>query len=76
MPIGYKVDKEQNFEIDEVTAPAVVLAFKSYAEGMSMQHIANMLNYQGVRTHKKTKLDVDIVARMLHNRKYIGEYKF
>ncbi len=76
LPIGYKVDKEQNYEIDEVTAPAVVLAFKSYAEGMSMQHIANMLNYQGVRTHKKTKLDVDIVARMLHNRKYIGEYKF
>ena len=76
LPIGYKVDKEQNYLIDEVTAPAVVLAFKSYAEGMSMQHIANMLNYQGVRTHKKTKLDVDIVARMLHNRKYIGEYKF
>ncbi len=76
LPIGYKVDKEQNYLIDEVTAPAVVLAFKSYAEGMSMQHIANMLNYQGVRTHKKTKLDVDIVTRMLHNRKYIGEYKF
>ena len=76
LPIGYKVDKEQNYLIDEITAPAVVLAFKSYAEGMSMQHIANMLNYQGVRTHKKTKLDVDIVTRMLHNRKYIGEYKF
>lgn len=76
LPIGYKVDKEQNYLIDEVTAPAVVLAFKSYAEGMSMQQIANMLNYQGVRTHKKSKLDVDIVARMLHNRKYIGEYKF
>lgn len=40
LPIGYKVDKEQNYEIDEVTAPAVVLAFKSYAEGMTMQHIA------------------------------------
>ena len=76
LPIGYKVDKEQNFEIDEVTAPAVVLAFKSYAEGMSMQHIANLLNYQGIRTHRKTRLDVDSVARMLHNRKYIGEYKF
>lgn len=76
LPIGYKVDEEQNYEIDEVTAPAVVLAFKSYADGMSMQQIANMLNYQGVRTHKKTMLDVDIVARMLHNRKYIGEYKF
>ena len=76
LPIGYKVDKEQNYLIDEVTAPAVVLAFKSYAEGMSMQHIANLLNYQGIRTHRKTRLDVDSVARMLHNRKYIGEYKF
>ena len=77
LPIGFVIDKEQHFQIDPITAPAVLDAFKMYADGKSMQDIANELNIRGVRTQRHNgKLDVDNITSMLHNRKYIGEYKF
>ena len=77
LPIGFVIDNEQHFQIDPITAPAVLDAFKTYAGGKSMQEIANELNIRGVRTQRHNgKLDVDNITSMLHNRKYIGEYRF
>lgn len=77
LPIGFVIDSEQHFQIDPITAPAVLDAFKMYADGKSMQDIANELNIRGVRTQRHNgKLDVDNITSMLHNRKYIGEYRF
>ena len=77
LPIGFTIDKEKHYQLDEVTAPAVLDAFKMYANGMGMKQIADELNLRGVRTHRHNgKLDVDNITSMLHNRKYIGEYKF
>lgn len=48
-----------------------------YANGMGMQQIADELNIRGIRTQRHNgKLDTDNVTSMLHNRKYIGEYKY
>lgn len=76
LPIGYTVDSEQFFQIDPLTAPAVLQAFKSYAEGASMQEVTDQLNIKGVRTKRGGKISINSVTRMLHNRKYIGEYKY
>ena len=77
LPIGFVIDSEQHFKPDPITAPAVLDAFKMYADGKSMQEIATELNIRGVRTQRHNgKLDVDNITSMLHNRKYIGEYKF
>ena len=77
LPIGFTIDKEKHYQLDEITAPAVLDAFKMYANGMGMQQIADELNIRGVRTQRHNgKLDVDNITSMLHNRKYIGEYKF
>ncbi len=76
LPIGYTIDSEQYFQIDPITAPAVLHAFKRYAEGASMQDVTDELNIKGVRTKRGGKISVNSVTRMLHNSKYIGEYKY
>lgn len=52
--IGYSTDKNQCFVIDSLTAPAVLDAFKHYAEGSTMQEITDELNLKGIRTKKNT----------------------
>ena len=76
LPIGYCIDSNQFFHIDPLTAPAVLDAFKSYAEGASMREVTDELNIKGVRTKRGGRISANSVTRMLHNRKYIGEYKY
>ena len=76
LPIGYTIDKNQYFQIDPLTAPAVLNSFKQYAEGASMQEVTDNMNIKGIRTKRGGKISINSVTRMLHNRKYIGEYKY
>lgn len=76
LPIGYTIDENQFFQIDPVTAPAVLEAFKKYAKGATMQEITDELNIKGIRTSKGTMISLNTVTRMLHNRRYIGEYQY
>ncbi len=76
LPIGYVIDENQFFQLDPITAPIVLDAFKQYSEGATMQQITDDMNLKGVRTKKGGKISINSVTRMLHNRKYIGEYKY
>lgn len=76
LPIGYAVDENQFFQVDPVAAPAVLDAFKKYAKGATMQEITDELNIKGIRSVRGTKISLNTVTRMLHNRRYIGEYQY
>ena len=76
LPLGYTIDSEQHFQIDPLVAPAVLEAFKRYAEGTSMTEIAQEMNAKGLRSAFGGKIGVDMVTRMLKNRRYIGEFKY
>ena len=76
LPIGYTVDENHFYQIDPVTAPVVADAFKHYAEGATMQEITDEMNLRGIRTNRGGKVTINSVTRMLHNRKYIGEYQY
>ena len=76
LPIGYVIDSAHYFQIDPLTAPAVLDAFKHYADGCSMRQITDEMNMKGVRTSRGGKVSINSVTRMLHNRKYIGEYRY
>ncbi len=39
VPIGYVVDSEHHFQLDPLTAPFVLEAFKRYAGGASMKRL-------------------------------------
>lgn len=76
LPVGYTVDENQYYQLDSVVAPIVADAFKHYADRATMQEITDEMNLRGVRTNRGGKISINSVTRMLHNRKYIGEYRY
>lgn len=76
LPIGYIADGELHYQIDPIMAPIVVEAFTMYAEGSTMKDIAQEFNARGIRTKRGTEISINTITSMLHNRKYIGEYRF
>ena len=41
-----------------------------------MQEVTDNMNIKGIRTKRGGKISINSVTRMLHNRRYIGEYKY
>ena len=74
--LGYRIDENKDYQLDPITAPAVREMFEMYASGASMQEIVDNLNALGIRSGQGNMMSINGVTRMLHNRKYIGEYKF
>ena len=73
---GYRLTKDQTFEIDEELAPFVHEAFTRYADGETMISITKDFNIRGFRTRYGNPLTKSSIQRMLNNRRYLGEYKY
>ena len=73
---GYIIDSERHYQIDPRTAPVVLEIFTRYDKGATMKGIMVWLNKAGVTTVRGKKVDLNFVAAVLHNRKYIGEYSY
>ena len=76
LPIGYVIDNEQYFQIDPLTAPFVLEAFKRYDEGATMTEIRDYLNERGMKNTRRQPMSYNSIQHMLNNRRYIGEYAF
>lgn len=76
LPIGYTIDKEQYFQIDPVTAPFVLDAFKMYADGATMAQVQDFLNEHGVKNTRGQAMTYNSVQHLLNNRRYMGEYTY
>ena len=74
--IGFTSDKEQNILIDPVKAPFVLDAFKMYDDGATMSKIKDFLNKNNVLNSRGNPHTVNSVAKILKNRRYIGEYSY
>lgn len=74
--LGYKGQKNQRYEIDPETAPIIQRIFKDYADGKPMKVIADDLNAAGYRTVRGKAFTEKSLWHTLHNRSYIGEYKW
>lgn len=73
---GYVGKKNQRYEIDPKTGPAVTRIFNDYADGKPMKVIANELNAAGFTTTKGKPFTEKTLWHTFHNRSYIGEYKW
>ena len=73
---GYTIDAEQNYQIDPITAPIVRSVFQKYADGCTIMDIVRDLGEKGLRTSKGKPFEYNAVEHMLHNRRYLGEYRF
>ena len=76
IPIGYVIDDEQHFQINPLTAPFVLDAFKRYDEGATMTEIRDWLNEKGVTNTLGRELTYNSIQHMLTNRRYIGEFSY
>lgn len=76
VPLGYTIDENNHFQIDPITAPAILEMFEMYASDSTMQEIVDTMNAMGIRSGRGNLITINGVTRMLHNRKYIGEYSF
>lgn len=74
--LGYIVNEDKRFELDPFVAPVVLEAFQNYAAGHSMQDIADDFNSKGIRSPRCGLITINAVTRMLHNRRYLGEYRY
>ncbi len=75
-PVGYVIDEEQHFQLDPLTAPFVLEAFKRYDEGATMTEIRDWLNDQGVKNTRGQHMSYNSVEHLLKNRRYIGEFRY
>lgn len=73
---GYYIDDEQHFQIDEETAPYIIQIYNAYDSGMTMKEIAEDLNSKGVSNVRGGRFRINIISKILSNRRYIGEYRF
>ena len=76
VPTGYIIDSDQRFQIDPAAAPVVLEMFMLYDQGATMQELVNLLNERGFRTARGGKFSLNIIERLLKNRRYMGEYRY
>lgn len=76
MPYGYFSDSDQNICLDEKEAAIVRELYTRYADGETSTAIMNDLNARGVRSKTGKPFNKSAIIYMLHNRRYLGEYKF
>lgn len=74
--LGYKIDSEKNYVIDEETAPIVNKMFEMLATGYTYADIARYLNERGIKTATGGKWGKNSFQWLFSNRKYLGIYTF
>ena len=68
-PVGYVVDDEQHFQIDPLTGPFVLEAFKRYADGATMKELVEFFKEKGIKNSLRRDLNLNSLQPMLSNRR-------
>lgn len=76
IPLGYKIDKDKNYIIDENTAVVVKRIFEMYADGYTCKEICAEMNSSGYKTATGRAFSDNSLQRILKNPKYIGRYEY
>ena len=76
IPLGYKIDKEKNYVIDEDTACIVKQIYQRYADGYTIKEICQELNGAGHKSSTGHAFTYNSLHRLLTNPKYIGRYEY
>jgi site-specific DNA recombinase len=72
--LGYKVDENLHFVVDEQAAPIVIDIFKLYNDGKTVTQICEIMNMRGVKTSRGGAFNKNSLHTILTNKKYIGIY--
>ena len=72
--LGYKVDEDRKFYIDEDEAKIVEEIFERYARGETKKEIVKHLKRMQIKTSKGNYFAPNSLSRILRNKRYIGYY--
>ena len=75
-PLGYDIDKNKKYVINEKEARAVKIIFDMYSKGHSYNDIINTLNQQSFKTKLGKPFGKNSLYEILKNEKYIGTYLY
>ncbi len=76
VPLGYKIDKDKNFVIDNNTAFIVKRIYEMYSDGYTVKEICAELNAAGHKSATGKPFSYNSLHRLLSNEKYIGRYEY
>lgn len=74
--LGYKVDSERRYYVDEEEAKIVREIFERYASGETVTDIVQDLNRRKLTTSLGRPFNKNSLHRMLNNKRYIGYYLY
>ena len=74
--LGFTVDSDRRFHIDEQSATVVVKIFEMYASGKTVAEICEHLNRQQIKTSTGHAFNKNSLRSMLQNKRYIGTYMY
>lgn len=74
--LGFKIDENQNYQINPTTAPIVREIFNNYIAGMTQSEIKDSLNNKGLKNNAGRNFTVNNIANILSNRRYVGDYVY
>ena len=75
-PLGYDVEHDKTYTINEEEAQAVKIIFDMYVKGYSYSNIIDELNELGYKTKRGNKFGKNSLYGILSNEKYTGVYVF
>ena len=76
VPLGYKVNEQKDFIIDEDTAPIVRKLFEMFVAGYNYADLIRYLNERGIPTSTGGKWGKNSFNSIFSNRRYLGKYIF
>lgn len=74
--LGFKVDSERRFYVDEDEATIVREIYERYAAGETKTQIINDLKRRKVKTSLGKEFSPNSLSRLLSNKRYIGVYLY
>ena len=76
LALGYSVDENKRFIINENEAPIVKRIFEMYLTGSTMAEITRYLNANQVKTSRGNEYGKNAIHNVLINKRYCGYYKY
>lgn len=74
--LGYKVNPDKTFSVDETAAFYVRKIYEMYANGKTVTEINEYLNAQQIKTIRGGSFNKNSLHQLLKNKRYIGYYTF
>ena len=74
LSLGFKIDEEKKYQINEETAPIVRKIFEMYINGSTMAEIIRYLNAHNYKTSRNSEFNKNSIRKILLNKRYIGTY--